>query len=117
MLLVCISMYDYHEHFYHGMLTGLFLSTRAQTVSNLEAGEGRLDILVRDKNLAAVIEVKRAKEEKELPALVEQGMQQIIDNQYDARFRINSSINTILHWSIAFYKKSCMAKAIVANAL
>lgn len=116
-LLVSISMYDYREHFYHGMLTGLFLSTKAQTVSNLEAGEGRSDILVRDKNLAAVIEVKRAKEEKELPALVEQGMQQIIDNQYDARFRINSSINTILHWSIAFYKKSCMAKAIVVNDL
>ena len=116
-LLVSISMYDYQEHFYHGMLTGIFLSTKAQTVSNLEAGEGRSDILVRDRNMAAVIEIKRAKVEKELPALVEKGMQQIIDNQYDARFRINSSINTILHWSIAFYKKSCMAKAIVVKDL
>lgn len=113
-LLVSISMYDYREHFYHGMLTGMFLSTKAQTVSNLEAGEGRSDILVRDKNLAAVIEVKRTTEEKELPSLVEKGLKQIIDNQYDARFRGNPSIRTVLHWSIVFCKKSCLAKAIVA---
>ena len=113
-LLVSISMYDYLEHFYHGMLTGIFLSTKAQTVSNLEAGEGRSDILVRDRNMAAVIEVKRTTEEKKLPGLVEEGLKQIIDNQYDARFRANPSIRTILHWSIAFCKKSCVAKAIVA---
>ena len=116
-LLVSISMFDYREHFYHGLLTGIFLSTKAQTVSNLETGEGRSDILVQDENMAAIIEVKRAKEEKELPSLVEKGMQQIVDNQYDIRFRINPSINTILHWSIAFCKKSCMAKALVASTL
>lgn len=116
-LLVSISMFDYREHFYHGLLTGIFFSTKAQTVSNLETGEGRSDILVQDENMAAIIEVKRAKEEKELPSLVEKGMQQIVDNQYDIRFRINPSINTILHWSIAFCKKSCMAKALVASTL
>ncbi len=111
-LLVSISMYDYREHFDHGMLTGIFLSTKAQTVSNLETGEGRSDILVRDGNMAAVIEVKRAKSEKELPLLVEQGLKQIADNHYDARFRSNLSIGTILHWSIAFCKKSCLAHAL-----
>ena len=114
-LLVSISMHDYREHFYHGLLTGIFLSTKAQTVSNLEAGTGRSDILVRDNTMAAVIEVKRAREEKEFPSLVEKGLKQIKDKQYDARFRINPSIRTILHWSIAFCKKSCMARAIVAS--
>ena len=116
-LLVSISMHDYREHFYHGILTGIFLSTKAQTVSNLEAGEGRSDILIRDNTMAAVIEVKRAREEKELPSLVEKGLKQITDNQYDARFRLNPSIRTILHWSIAFCKKRCMAKVIVASSL
>lgn len=114
-LLVSISMYDYKEHFYHGMLTGLFISTRAQTVSNLEAGEGRSDILVRDGGMAAVIEVKRTKNAEELPSLVEKGMKQLVDNKYDALFRANPFVRTILHWSIAFCKKSCMAKAVVAS--
>ncbi len=116
-LLVSISMYDYKEHFYHGMLTGLFLSTRAQTVSNLEAGEGRSDILVQDGSMAAVIEVKRTKNAGDLPSLVEKGMKQIVDNKYDALFRANPSVRTILHWSIAFCKKSCLAKAVVASEL
>ena len=116
-LLVSISMYDYKEHFYHGMLTGLFISTRAQTVSNLEAGEGRSDILVQDGSMAAVIEVKRTKDAGELPSLVEKGMKQIADNKYDALFRANPSVSTILHWSIAFCKKSCLAKAVVASEL
>ena len=116
-LLVSISMYDYKEHFYHGMLTGLFISTRAQTVSNLEAGEGRSDILVQDGSMAAVIEVKCTKDAGELPSLVEKGMKQIADNKYDALFRANPSVSTILHWSIAFCKKSCLAKAVVASEL
>ncbi len=114
-LLVSISMYDYKELFYHGMLTGIFLSTMAQTVSNLEAGEGRSDILVWDGSMAAVIEVKRTKNAEDLPSLVEQGMKQIADNKYDAMLRANPSVRTILHWSIAFCKKSCMAKAVVAS--
>ena len=113
-LLVSISMYDYREHFYHGVLTGIFLSTKTCTISNLEAGEGRSDILVWEGDNAAVIEVKRTEKEEELPALLDQGMRQIVDNQYDARFRANPEIRTIYHWSVAFCRKSCLARAVLA---
>ena len=53
----------------------------------------------------------RTEKEEELPALLDKGMQQIVDNQYDARFRANPEIRTIHHWSVAFCRKSCLARA------
>ena len=114
-LLVSISMYDYKEHFYHGMLAGIFISTAAQTFSNLETGEGRSDILVIDNRKAAVIEVKRTTRVQDLPALVEEGMQQIAAKQYDTRVKAIPMVRTILHWSIAFCKKTCLAKARIVR--
>ena len=114
-LLVSISMYDYKEHFYHGMLAGIFISTAAQTFSNLETGEGRSDILIIDNRKAAVIEVKRTTRVQDLPALVEEGMQQIAAKQYDTRVKAIPMVRTILHWSIAFCKKTCLAKARIVR--
>lgn len=114
-LLAAVSAHEYREHFYHCMLEGMLLSpVRTQTVSGLEAGKGRSDILVLDMNRAAVMEVKCAAEERELTNLVENGLKQIVDKQYDALFRANPSVRTVLHWSIAFCRKSCLAKAVVA---
>ncbi len=113
-LLVSISMFDYREHFYHGVLTGIFLSTNTYTISNLETGEGRSDILVGEGDKAAVIEVKRARSEEDLPALLDMGMRQIADNHYDARFRANPAIHTIFHWSMAFCRKSVLARVVLA---
>ncbi len=113
-LLVSISVFDYREHFYHGVLTGIFLSTNTYTISNLETGEGRSDILVWEGDKAAVIEVKRARNEEELPALLDMGIRQIADNHYDARFRANPAIHTIFHWSMAFCRKSVLARVVLA---
>ena len=97
------------------MLAGIFISTAAQTFSNLETGEGRSDILVIDNRKAAVIEVKRTTRVQDLPALVEEGMQQIAAKQYDTRVKAIPMVRTILHWSIAFCKKTCLAKAQIVR--
>ncbi len=82
-----------------------------------EIRRGKYCYIDKTGGMAAVIEVKRTKNADELPSLVEKGMKQITDNKYDALLRAIPSVRTILHGSIAFCKKSCMAKAVVTGEL
>ena len=99
--------YRYREYFYHSLLPGIFMLKYTVT-SNREAGNGVFDLTVvnNDKNIAAVIEVKRADSEKELEACVEKALLQIADRQYDAELA-SKGYTTILHWGMAFFRKSC----------
>ena len=45
----------------------------------------------------------------------DEGMRQIADNQYDARFRANPAIRTIYHWSMAFCRKKVLARVALAQ--
>ena len=104
------------ENYYHGLLTGYLLAMYPKTYSNLEAGKGFFDIQVTDGGRAFIMEVKRTdKETDNLELLAEQGLQQIAKRRYDVRLVANPAINTVLHWSIAFCKKSCFAKVLVAK--
>ena len=109
-----IGLHVLSEPFCHCLLTGIFHATQIQAVSVPDAGEGRSGILVWHLDRAAVIAVKCTDSEEELPHLLDKGMQQIVDNQYDARFRANPAIRTIHHWSVAFCRKSCLARAVLA---
>ena len=103
---------------YHGLLTGYFLASYAETYSNLEAGHGYYDIQVTDaaKGRGCIMEIKRAASETDdLALLAEQGLRQIAEKKYDARLLATPGISTILHWSFAFYKKSCQARALVVK--
>ena len=99
--------YRYRENFYYSLLLGIFMLKYTVT-SNREAGNGLFDLTVvnNDKNVAAVIEVKRADSEKELEAKVEEGLNQIEERQYDAELK-GRGYTQILHWGMAFFKKSC----------
>ena len=59
----------------------------------------------RDKR-AAVIEVKRADSREELEAEVEKALLQIEGRQYDVDLKARG-YTQILHWGMAFFKKSC----------
>ncbi|MDO4840909.1 MAG: PD-(D/E)XK nuclease domain-containing protein, partial [Desulfovibrionaceae bacterium] len=61
-LLKSISFHDYHENFYHAVLTGIFIGAGWEVTSNDESGLGRLDIFVHDYDnaRAAIIEVKHS---------------------------------------------------------
>ena len=109
------------ENFYHGLLIGYFLVAYPQTFSNLQAGTGQYDIRVLDdtdttNKKAAIVEIKRAaKEEEDLAKLAEDGLTQIRERKYDVRLLSDPSVKTLLHWSIAFFKKSCEARAVIVR--
>ena len=108
----------WRENYYHGLLSGYCLACYPETYSNLEAGEGFYDIQVIDKarGRAFIMEIKRAGDEKEnLADLVAEGLGQIEKNKYDVRLVSDPSLSVVLHWSIAFFKKSCQARAIVVK--
>ena len=99
--------YRYREYFYHSLLLGIFMLKYTVT-SNREAGNGVFDLTVvnNDKNIAAVIEIKRADSEKALEACVEEALTQIEERQYDVELK-TQGYTRVLHWGMAFFRKSC----------
>ena len=98
------------ENFYHGLLLGLLRGSNPDWLikSNRESGDGFSDILIEpeDPDAGIVIEVKYAKEMKELDAACEVAMAQIKDKRYDEALR-NEDRCDILAYGIAFCRKRC----------
>ena len=106
------------ENFYHGLLAGFFLVGCPKILSFTEASDRIYDLQVLDNRAgrAAIVEVRRAFDEREdLLSLAEKGLKQIEKNRNNARLLSDSSVKTLLHWSIAFCKKSCEAKALIVR--
>ena len=76
--------------------------------SNRESGDGFSDILImpEDPDAGIVIEVKYAKEMKELDAACEAAITQIKDKRYDETLR-DEGRSDILAYGIAFCRKRC----------
>ena len=101
-----ISYMDY----YHAFLCGLFVERGGYMVySNKERGLGRPDIDLRDKKnrRVIIIEAKKSEREEDMPSDCEKAIKQIIDNQYAAKL---DGYRQIMHYGIAFYKKSALVK-------
>ncbi len=98
------------ENFYHGLLLGLLRGSNPDWLikSNRESGDGFSDILIKpeDPDAGIVIEVKYAKEMKELDAACEAAMAQIKDKRYDEALRDEGRCD-ILAYGIAFCRKRC----------
>ena len=98
------------ENFYHGLLLGLLRGSNPDWLikSNRESGDGFSDILIEpeDPDAGIVIEVKYAKEMKELDAVCEAAMAQIKDKRYDEALRDEGRCD-ILAYGIAFCRKRC----------
>ncbi|MDO4839880.1 MAG: AAA family ATPase [Desulfovibrionaceae bacterium] len=110
-LLKSISFHDYHENFYHAVLTGTFIGAGWEVTSNPESGLGRLDILVKDEDnaRAAIIEVKRSKTAGEMAKDAEATICQLNKKRYVSS--LEGHYKKIMFWGISFWKKSCAAKA------
>ncbi|MBQ9536422.1 MAG: AAA family ATPase [Desulfovibrionaceae bacterium] len=113
-LLNTISYYDYNQYFYHAFLLGLFYGLKYSVISNVESGEGRVDIIIKDSEInpqvGACIEVKTTQDESiNLDKLSQYALKQIQDNQYDAP--LQKLKLKVINWGIAFYKKSCIARS------
>ena len=98
------------ENFYHGLLLGLLRGSNPDWLikSNRESGDGFSDILIEpeDPDAGIVIEVKYAKEMKELDAVCEAAMAQIKNKCYDEALRDEGRCD-ILSYGIAFCRKRC----------
>ena len=98
------------ENFYHGLLLGLLRGSNPDWLikSNRELGDGFSDILImpEDPDAGIVIEVKYAKEMKELDAACENAMAQIKNKRYDEALRYEGRCD-ILAYGIAFCRKRC----------
>lgn len=97
------------EIFYHGMLLGLLRCEPDWLIqSNIESGDGFVDILIEteDPDVGIIIELKYAQTYSGLEKACEKAMNQIKERRYDERFR-NEDRNDILAYGIAFCKKRC----------
>ena len=98
------------ENFYHGLLLGLLRGSNPGWLikSNRESGDGFSDILIKpeDPDAGIVIEVKYAKEMKDLDEACEAAMAQIKDKRYDEALRDEGRCD-ILAYGIAFCRKRC----------
>ena len=98
------------ENFYHGLLLGLLRGSNPDWLikSNRESGDGFSDILIEpeDPDAGIVIEVKYAKEMKELDAVCEAAMAQIQNKRYDEALRDEGRCD-ILAYGIAFCRMRC----------
>ena len=97
------------EIFYHGILLGLLRCESEWLIqSNIESGDGLVDILIEtdDPDAGIIIELKYAQTFQGLSKACEKAMQQIRERRYDERLR-NEGRNDILAYGIAFCKKKC----------
>ena len=103
---------DMKENFYHGLLLGLLRGSNPGWLikSNRESGDGFSDIMIMPENPDAgiVIEVKYARNIKELDTACEIAMAQIKEKRYDEALR-NEGRCDIIAYGIAFSRKRCKA--------
>ncbi|WP_455721486.1 AAA family ATPase [Agathobacter sp.] len=101
---------DMKENFYHGLLLGLLRGSNPDWLitSNRESGDGFSDIMIKpeDPDAGIVIEVKYAKEIKDLDKACETAMTQIKNKRYDEALRDEGRCD-ILAYGIAFCRKRC----------
>ena len=97
------------ENSYHTFLAGMLTGNTDWVVkSNVEAGEGFADIIIKPQNLDAgiIFELKLSKEAAGLNAACERAIRQIEDRRY-SEYLTNDGRYDILLYGIAFYRKRC----------
>ncbi|MCI6190599.1 MAG: ATP-binding protein [Clostridium sp.] len=115
LLLDTISFHDSYENFYRGFLAGILAKLRSynyKVKSNRENGMGCSDIIVQStvkKGKAVIIEIKVAKDIKDLEKKCNEALEQIEKNKYDIEL-IQYGYKDILKYGITFFKKKCMVK-------
>ncbi len=100
------------ESSYHNLLVGILTGNADWLVkSNVEAGEGFADIIVEtdDPDAGIIVELKYAKEFKDMEQACQNALEQIKDRRYE-EYLLNDDRRDILIYGIAFCKKRCKAE-------
>ena len=97
------------ENSYHTFLAGLLTGNTDWVVkSNVEAGEGFADIIIKPQNPddGIIFELKYSKEVSGLDKACERAIKQIRDRRYSEYLK-NDGRHDMMFYGIAFYKKRC----------
>ena len=97
------------ENSYHTFLAGMLTGNTDWVVkSNVEAGEGFADIIIKPQNPdnGIIFELKYSKEASGLDKACERAIKQIRDRRYSEYLQNDGRYNMIFY-GIAFYKKRC----------
>lgn len=108
-----ISYMDSKEAFYHGFMIGVLSNIKDYLVkSNREGGNGRLDIIVRSRDVSKVpviMELKLSETYKGMEACCDNAIQQIDEKEYDT-WLPEEGYPEVLNYGIAFFRKQCRIK-------
>lgn len=108
-----ISYMDTQEAFYHGFMMGVLDNLRDYLVkSNRESGNGRLDILVRSRNVSktpVIMELKVSETYKGMEHACDMAVKQIEEKGYDSGLP-EEGYTEVLLYGIAFFRKQCRIK-------
>ena len=107
-----ISYHDYREDFYHAFLAGIFAGAGYSVKSNREHGEGRSDVVIRDKKhrRVAIFEAKYSKLPQAMAKDCGAALQQIQDKRYAEEYEDGRT--KIFCYGIAFCKKDCLVQKL-----
>ena len=97
------------ENSYHTFLAGMLTGNADWVVkSNVEAGEGFADIIIKPQNPndGIIFELKCSKEASGLDKACERAIKQIGDRRYSEYLK-NDGRHNMMFYGIAFYKKRC----------
>ena len=115
-LITTISFHDYKENFYHAFLAGIFTGLDYKVKSNAENGEGRSDVVIKDRSnrRLVIFEVKHSTKRTEMEKDCDKALAQIIDRQYAAEYE--DEFDEIICYGISFFKKRCLVKSLTYTA-
>ena len=109
-----ISCFDEQENYYHGFVTGLVSGFSGyMVVSNLESGNGRFDLVVKQRSRwhhAAILEFKVVEKYNQMTKACEDALKQIEEKDYEASLR-DEQYENIAKLGICFCQKRCRVKS------
>lgn len=107
LLFSSISYHDYRESYYHAFVAGLFAGAGYVVESNYEYGDGRPDVVIKEKRRrrAMLFEVKHADRDETLEHACKEAIKQIETKRYAEALE---GYRAIISYGIAFKGKNCM---------
>ena len=109
-----ISCFDEQENYYHGFVTGLVSGFSGyMVVSNRESGNGRFDLVVKQRSRwhhAAILEFKVVKKYNQMTKACEDALRQIEEKDYEASLR-DEQYENIAKLGICFCQKRCRVRS------
>ena len=108
-----VSYFSSSEEYYKGMFAIALTAMPKEYIykSEVETGYGRDDyeIYKEDKSIGMIFEFKACKKERDIEKSLEEGMEQIYDNEYYTQME-EKGVKEIWLYSIAFCKKKMLIK-------